>query len=76
MDQLQGAVEQLQEDGCNAMTGSFHNPAHNCSHIVYNNPNATSGMYVCTCTYKMKDLKCKNPHCINYNQVPIEKMAN
>ena len=47
MDQLQGAVEQLQEDGCNAMTGSFHNPAHNCSHIVYNNPNATSGMYVC-----------------------------
>ena len=34
VDQLQGAVEQLQEDGCNAMTGSFHNPAHNCSHIT------------------------------------------
>ena len=47
VDQLQGAVEQLEEDGCNAMTESFHNPAHNCSHIVYNNPNATSGMYVC-----------------------------
>ena len=47
VDQLQGAVEQLQEDGCNVMTGSFHNPAHNCSHIVYNNPNATSGMNVC-----------------------------
>ena len=51
VDQLQGAVEQLQEDGCNAMTGSFHNPAHNCSHIVYNNPNATSGMYVCMYAY-------------------------
>ena len=63
MDQLQGAVEQLQEDGCNAMTGSFHNPAHNCSHIVYNNPNATSGMYmymyVCIC------VRMKNPQHIN-----------
>ena len=45
VDHLQGAVEQLQEDGCNDMTGSFHNPAHNCSHIVYNNPNATSGRH-------------------------------
>ena len=50
VDQLQGSVEQLQEDShlcCNPMTGSFHNPAHNCSHIVYNDPNATSG----TCVY-------------------------
>ena len=28
------------------MTGTFHNPAHNCSHIKQEYPNATSGMYV------------------------------
>ena len=52
MDQLQGAVEQLQEDGCNDMTGSFHNPAHNCSHIAQNNPNATSGTCMIVCAYQ------------------------
>ena len=28
---------------CNATTGSFHNPAHNCSHIAHEHPDATSG---------------------------------
>ena len=28
---------------CNARTGSFHNPAHNCSHIAQSNFNVTSG---------------------------------
>ena len=47
---LEGAVEELQGDihlCCNETTGSFHNPAYNCSHIVYSDPNATSG----TCVY-------------------------
>ena len=50
MEGLEGAVEQLQGDihlCCNETTGSFHNPAHNCSHIAYSDPNATSG----TCVY-------------------------
>ena len=52
LDRLQDSVEWLKEElqeedrQCyGTTTGSFHNPAHNCSHIAYNNLNATSGTY-------------------------------
>ena len=53
---LEGAVEELQGDihlCCNETTGSFHNPAHNCSHIIYSDPNATSGTYIHMYIYLM-----------------------
>ena len=52
LETLGDIVEQQQIAGqcSNAMTGSFHNPAHNCSHIALLNPNATSGRgYHCQC---------------------------
>ena len=46
LERLQTAVDQLQRAGhtCYTMTGSFHSPAHNCSHIAQEHPNATSGI--------------------------------
>ena len=48
LERLQTAVDQLQRAGhtCYTMTGSFHSPAHNCSHIAQEHPNATSGKNV------------------------------
>ena len=43
LEELANTVEQSSDKCCNATTGSFHNPAHNCSHIVDIHPNATSG---------------------------------
>ena len=42
--QLDILVEILQQQCNNASVGSFHNPAHNCSHIARAHPNATSGI--------------------------------
>ena len=43
LEELADTVEQSNEKCCNATTGSFHNPAHNCSHIAHEHPDATSG---------------------------------
>ena len=71
MEQLQTASQV-----CHVMTGSFHNPAHSCSHIVQEHPNATSGMahykyniclmlvtYTCHC---IKSHACIQPHSGDY----------
>ena len=41
-EQLESLVQQHTTDG-NITTGSFDNPAHNCSHIKHNHPNSYSG---------------------------------
>ena len=58
LETLGDIVEQQQIAGqcSNAMTGSFHNPAHNCSHIALLHPNATSG---------------RGNHCQCFNLCPI-----
>ena len=43
LQELADTVEQSNVKCCNATTGSFHNPAHICSHIAHENTNATSG---------------------------------
>ena len=48
-------------ESCTATTGSFNNPAQNCSHVAQEHPNATSGMLlgVGTCIH------CGNRCCIH-----------
>ena len=46
LDSLEDSVEEIKstvEQCCNDSTGSFLDPAHNCSHILQSNPTARSG---------------------------------
>lgn len=54
LEDINKQLESLNEhDGqcCNMRIGSFHNPAHNCSHIAHEHTNISSGttvlLYVC-----------------------------
>ena len=46
LDSLEDSVEEIKstvEQCCNDSTGSFLDPAHNCSHILQSDPTARSG---------------------------------
>ena len=42
LDSMEGSIEQIQTTGDDS-TGSFLDPAHNCSHIVLDHPGSPSG---------------------------------